>query len=51
MNGIVFFVVLLVFAAFVGGALFFRRHGKRIEQDANAVQAVAEHIADTTKKL
>lgn len=47
-SGMFFFGVLI---GFVGGALFFRKHGDRIVADVAKVSAVAQNVADTTKKL
>ncbi|MHB1098655.1 MAG: hypothetical protein ACYCZR_03795 [Burkholderiales bacterium] len=44
-------IVVAFFVGFLCGAIFFRRHGDRIEADINAVSAVAQNVKDTTKAL
>lgn len=36
---------------FIGGALVFRKHQSRIEEDAGKISAIAQAVKDTTKSL
>lgn len=44
--GVVFFII-----GFIGGALVFRKHQSRIEEDAGKISAIAQAVKDTTKSL